>query len=190
MSELRRDDPTRRQDRLEERVARLEQWAVQAVAWVAGSALVLGALLPYLPVSDTPAELEGEETGDHLNSLLTAGFQLVGWRNRDGDGDGFAVTVGIGFLGLMVVTAVALVQLYVIGSHPGERTLLVAKTCGVMMLIGVVVAGILVLMFNGSEERDGLDPGWGPAVYLLGVASCWVLLSSRMREWWEPDVRT
>lgn len=168
--------------RLERRVARLELAVVQAVAWLTATVLVAGSVMPYLPLADG-FEPEGESTGDNLDSLLTAGFQAIGWRNAEGEGPGGMVAFGVGFLGLLAVTFVALFLLYLIGSAQATpRTPRVMKVAATLMTIGTVVAGLLSLAALGNDD---LRLGWGLPLYGAGVGLFWVVVASRLREWWD-----
>ncbi|MFW6776119.1 hypothetical protein ACOACO_17685 [Nocardioides sp. CPCC 205120] len=166
---------------LGQRVERLEGLVVRTVAWASALCLVLGQLLPFIPVN------EDSDEEDVMASLLTAGFRALAFRDSEGETDGFSIAAGIGFLGLLLVTVVALYLLSLIAS--GSATQGTQRVIGVtatLLVVGTVVAGIFALLSLSAED---VGPGWGVVVFAVGVALFLVVAFSGLRDWWEPARR-
>jgi hypothetical protein len=163
---------------LERRVERLELLVVQVVCWAASLALVIGSVLPYMPVEENSGE-------DVMERLITVGFSGLAWRDGEGNASGFSITAGIGFLGLMICAAAAVGLMFVIGSaSASDRTRRAVNAVAALLTIGTAVAGILYLMGVGSDE---VSVGPGFPVFVAGVAGFLLLTVSSLRDWWDPS---
>jgi hypothetical protein len=178
------DTATERQmQRLEDRIDRLEQTVLSCLAWLSAALLVLGLLLDYLTVDESGDE---DDEASAAGSLLTIGFKALSYEPSDGEKQGFDVFLGVCYLGLVVVTLVALWLLVVIGGRTAtERLARVVNLVAGLLVFGVLGAAPIALIALGEESEGDMGPGL--LVFAGGVLVFVVLAATRLREWWDPS---
>lgn len=108
--------------------------------------------------------------------MIWVGFQAF----RDASGDQSAVPLGIGFTGLLLVLLLLCFILLssVVGLRGTGRGASVRKTVSVLVAVGTVIAALLSLVAEGSDEAD-VSGGPGAYVVLVGVVLGVAVMSYR-----------
>jgi hypothetical protein len=160
---------------LRTRVTRMEAVLFRAVVAIGAGALVLGYLMPFLTATEKADD-------DESISLLPAVFGL-----GDSGGGPFseeatmaAIVAGVFALAILVAL-IALLRLF--GYGVGSRTVRVARTCGIVLLVACGIGWLLVFTLAGHFE--GRVSAFSPATlsFTIGGAAALVAAALHPADW-------
>lgn len=174
---------------LRARVDRLELLIVRAGMVATWVLLTLGVLLDFATFAETSADSDDGRSTPVALSVLTFPFRMVGELGKPesaGDDDlALGVAIAIGFLGLLVVVAIAAFALAAGWNRlAGGRTVRVLRLAAILSTIGTGVVWIFGLMAASADDKgSALHP---IALILLsaGVLSLFGWVSRAGRDWW------